>query len=175
MTGDRSEEEERIIAESLSVCTKFVALKTKCRNVSSKRRKKAATLSVSKQQPLTKAPLHIYSDARTYIHTHTQTTSTHTYIAWRLITKNSKCNEPTTHEYCIFYNNNRKCVRRKMNFIWLECRHIQLRTQQYKTDIVSHTKNRNQVQIHQETLQWETCYTYQIICDVMRALEVKCL
>jgi hypothetical protein len=48
MTGDRSEEEERIIAESLSVCTKFVALKTKYRNVSSKRRKKAATLSVSK-------------------------------------------------------------------------------------------------------------------------------
>ena len=72
---------------------------------------------------------------------HTQTTSTHTYIAWRRITKNCNCNEPTTHEYCIFYNNNRKCVRRKMNFIWLECRHIHSRTQQYKTDIVSHTKN----------------------------------
>ena len=34
-----------------------------------------------------------------------------------------------------------------MNFIWLECRHIQSRTQQYKTDNVSHTKK----------IEWDVC------------------
>ena len=77
MTGDCSEEEERIIAESLSVCTKFVALKNKICFIIKKKKKESGDIinvQIATINKSTIAPLQC-------------THSTHTLIARRTTTK----------------------------------------------------------------------------------------
>ena len=79
MTGDRSEEEERIIAESLSVCTKFVALKNKICFIIKKKKKESGDIINVQIATINKAQIHIYYYELIDVRTHTHACM-HTYM-----------------------------------------------------------------------------------------------
>ena len=113
-------DEERIIAESLSVCTKFVALKNKICFIIKKKKKESGDIINVQIATINEAQIHIYYYELIDVRTHTHA-CTDLHVAWRLNTKNvdaTNLRSTTSASFTITIEN---VKRRRMSFIWLEC------------------------------------------------------